>query len=417
MHQAPIVVLFIVFILISVRNILNIKLEIWQIMLGGAVVVILTGSIKPYEAVSAIDMDVMFFLFGMFVIAQALEKSGYISHISYGLFKRTKNEAQLLLYVLFISGIASAFLMNDTIAIIGTPVVLHLARKHKISSKPLLFALAFGVTTGSMLSPIGNPQNLLIAVKGDFKEPFTVFFEYLFIPTLVSLFTAYLIIRYFYNEDFHERVLNHSQEPIKDHNLKILSKVSLCIVAVLIISKIFISYTIRGMDFRLTYIAILGALPVLMFSKKRLKILRDVDWHTLIFFAAMFVLMKSVWNTGFFQKMISTEDLNITSIGSILIIGIVVSQLISNVPLVALYLPILMHTDPSFKNYIALAAGSTLAGNLMILGAASNVIIIQNAEKNHDNAISFIEFIKLGIPLTFANIVIIYVWLKLLCPF
>jgi len=94
----------------------------------------------------------------------------------------------------------------------------------------------------------------------------------------------------------------------------------------------------------------------------------------------------------------------------VLLVSIILSQLISNVPLVALYIPLLTHAGAGTKEMIALAAGSTIAGNLLILGAASNIIIIQNAEKRSRETISFLEFAKIGIPLTIINTAIYYIW-------
>lgn len=120
--------------------------------------------------------------------------------------------------------------------------------------------------------------------------------------------------------------------------------------------------------------------------------------------------MESVWNTGFFQSAINSFDINLLSIPIIFVISVILSQLISNVPLVALYLPILFHLGASTKEAIALAAGSTIAGNLLILGAASNVIIIQNAEKRSGETIRFWEFAKIGIPLTISNLLIYWLF-------
>lgn len=97
----------------------------------------------------------------------------------------------------------------------------------------------------------------------------------------------------------------------------------------------------------------------------------------------------------------------------ILGVSVALSQFISNVPLVALYLPMLIHAGSSIKEMIALAAGSTIAGNLFILGAASNVIIIQNAEKRHQETLTFLEFAKVGIPLTIINLLIYWLFLEI----
>ena len=99
---------------------------------------------------------------------------------------------------------------------------------------------------------------------------------------------------------------------------------------------------------------------------------------------------------------------------SIMLLSVLLSQLISNVPLVALYLPMLIKTGASIREIMALAAGSTIAGNLTILGAASNVIIIQNAEAKSGYSITFLEFIKAGIPITIVNVAVYWMFLSFL---
>jgi len=89
---------------------------------------------------------------------------------------------------------------------------------------------------------------------------------------------------------------------------------------------------------------------------------------------------------------------------------VLLSQLVSNVPLVALYLPLLQHAGVSEAGLLALAAGSTLAGNLLILGAASNVIIVEAADRRGTH-VSFAEFARVGIPLTLLQVAIFGVFL------
>src|SRR3989339_418662 len=351
-------------------------------------------------------LKIMLFLFSMFVIGTALEESGYLSHLSYKIFKKANNTNQLLLFILFGMGLGSALLMNDTLAIIGTPMVLLLAKKHDMNPKALLIALAFAITIGSVLSPIGNPQNFLIATQGNIDSPFITFLKYLFLPTIINLLAAFLLIKLFYKEQFNKNSLNHSSETIKDSNLAYLSKISLGLLLILIFIKIIVAFLNISLDFKLVYITLISALPLLIFSQKRIFIIKKVDWHTLIFFASMFVLMECVWNTGFFQSIIANLNINILSIPMILAVSVLISQLISNVPLVALYLPLLSNAGATTTEMIALAAGSTLAGNLLILGAASNIIIIQNAEKKSGETITFLEFAKIGIPMTIINILI-----------
>ena len=171
-----------VLILIAVRQLGEFKLQIWQIMLFGALLVLVFEEISPADAAHAINLDVMIFLFGMFVIGEAMQESGYLFHLFNSVFRHAKNLDQLLLLILFAMGFLSALLMNDTLAIIGTPLMLYLARNLGVSPKLLLLTLAFAVTTGSAMSPIGNPQNLLISINGSLANPFLVFLQYLFLP-------------------------------------------------------------------------------------------------------------------------------------------------------------------------------------------------------------------------------------------
>ncbi len=405
-----IVILAIVFILIAVRHIGKVRLQIWQIMLLGALGVLLTGQISPVDALKSINLDVMLFLFGMFIVGQALEESGYLSHLSHQFFRKARSLDGLVLLILLGMGTLSAFLLNDTLAIIGTPAILLLAKKNDIQPKILLLALAFAVTIGSVTSPIGNPQNLLIALNGNIENPFATFARFLLLPTVVNLLLAYLLLRLFYREHFRPKQLTNCPESIKDHRLATLSKISLILLVILVLAKIVTVILSVQIDFRLTYIALISALPIVLFSPKRLTTIQKIDWYTLIFFAAMFVLMESVWISGFFQSILNATHSNLTSVSMILIVSVLLSQLISNVPLVVLYLPMLIQLGASTKEMMALAAGSTIAGNLSILGAASNVIIIQNAEKRSGDTLTLLEFVKVGVPLTIVNVLVYWLF-------
>jgi Na+/H+ antiporter NhaD/arsenite permease-like protein len=400
-----------VFGLIAVRQVGRFRLKIWQIMLAGAVVVLVTLQISLPDAVAAVNLDVMLFLFGMFVVGEALHRSGYLFYLAHRLFRRAGSVDRLVFILLFSVGLLSAFLMNDTLAIIGTPLVLHYAFRHRISPKLLLLALAFAVTIGSAMSPIGNPQNLLIALNGGIADPFVAFFSRLLLPTLINLLLAYALLRLFYKGEFKARELVFDEEEIKDARLARLCKASLVIIAVMIALKIVLVTVQPDMEFRLTYIALAAAAPIVLLSPRRVDIVKKIDWPTLVFFAAMFVLMASVWQTGFFQELIGGMT-GLTSLPMVLGVSVVLSQFISNVPFVALYLPLLAQAGGGPTEMVALAAGSTIAGNLFILGAASNVIIIQNAEKEGET-LTFLEFAKIGVPLTILNCLTYWLLLQL----
>jgi Na+/H+ antiporter NhaD/arsenite permease-like protein len=395
----PVVVLALVFLGIAIRRVGRFTLRIWQIMLLGAAAVLLTGQISPLSALQAINPDVMAFLFGMFVVGVALHESGELLRLASWISRRAGNPDQLLLLLILSFGILSAFLMNDTLAIIGTPLCLYFARANRISPKLLLLALAFSITTGSVLSPIGNPQNLLVALSGSLGNPFVTFVWYLALPTAIGLILVYVFLRIAFRREAWKQGLRFDHEGVKDARLALLSRISLVVLVALILIKIAGFFTGLDAGVSLPVIALLSALPILALSERRVEIVRKVDWETLVFFAAMFVLMASVWQSGYFQVLILPLGGEITRVPVVLGLSITVSQFVSNVPFVALFLPLVTRSGESMAALMALAAGSTIAGNLSILGAASNVIIIQNAEKEGET-VTFPEFVKIGVPLT-----------------
>jgi len=379
-------------------------------MTCGALLVLATGEISGPDALKAVDLNVMLFLFGMFVVGQALVASGYLYALAYHLFNRMTSVSQLVCGILFGAGFCSALLMNDTLAIIGTPLVLRLAREHRINSKLLLLTLAYAITIGSVMSPIGNPQNFLIASQGGLPAPFLTFFKALAVPTLVNLIVAYLMLRLVYRQQFIVAMpLSHNPVELLDKRLAKLAQASLFLLIGLITLNVILSAMHSTVQLKLSHIALIAALPPLLFSSARLQLLKSLDWSTLLFFAAMFVLMSSVWQSGVMQQQVNALHVDLTTIPAIMLLSAALSQLISNVPLVALYLPMLI--NPSAESLMALAAGSTIAGNLLILGAASNVIIIQHAEK-HQATLGFFEFARVGIPLGFANLLIYWLWFR-----
>ncbi len=366
-------------------------------MTGGAIAVLVTGQITLQDAIRAVNLDVLLFLFGMFVVGAALEESGYLFTLGHRLFRRAHTVDRLLLLLLFSFGFLSALLMNDTLAIIGTPLILYYAQKFHLPTRLFLLSLCCAITTGSIMSPIGNPQNLLVATYSAMDNPFLTFALYLGVPTVLSLGAAYLLIRWMYGGELNLAISGEDGPPVTDPHLTTIVKGSLLLLLVLIAARSLSPlFPFLGL-ISLPVIALVSAAPLLLFSRRRVQLMRSVDWSTLVFFIALFVLMGSVWQSGVFQSLLrgGVPD----SVPGILALSVVISQFISNVPFVALFQPLLVYRGIPTNQVMALAAGSTLAGNLTILGAASNVIVIQQAEKKGET-LTFTEFLRFGLPLT-----------------
>ena len=276
----PVAVLALVFLAIAVRRIGRLRLRIWQAMSAGALAVLLSGDISPGEAVRAIDLDVMLFLFGMFVVGEALVESGYLYSVAYHALARTRTADGLVLAVLFGAGFASALLMNDTLAIVGTPLMLRLAREHRLDPRLLLLTLAFAVTTGSVMSPIGNPQNLLIAHGSGIANPFVTFLAHLFVPTVLSLLATYGVLRLSFRKSFHGSRLVHERAAPGDPALARLARLSLGLIVLMVLAKVVLVWAGAPWELRLSWIALAGALPVLVASPRRFRPLKRIDWPT-----------------------------------------------------------------------------------------------------------------------------------------
>lgn len=406
-------ILAVVFLLIVVRQVGRVRLPIWAVMTAGAVLALVTGSITPAAAIAAMNVEVIVFLFGMFVLGAAMERSGLLHTASVAMFAKASTRRQVIFWFIFLMAGASAFLMNDTVAIIGTPVALYCARTFGIPVTRMLVAFAAAVTFGSVMTSIGNPQVLLIALSGGVPNAFGSFFVYLCVPALVSLYILYRMMIWRLPNGGAALSPADSPRSSEDPALERLTKASLVLVFAVIFLRIILSFT--GYELPLVAIAVAAALPLVVLSRRRLELLRGVDWSTLLFFVSMFVLMAAVWNMGVIQGMLPQSFT--TSMPVLFGVSILVPQLVSNVPYVALVLPVLEAAAASLHLYLALAAGSTISGTLTILGAASSVIIIQNAEK-HGETMTFWQYFRTGVPLTLAAsaVFIGWIWICSLLP-
>lgn len=381
-------------------------------MLAGALTALLFQSISLSHAWEAVKLDVILYLLGVFLIAEALEQSGYLENITYQCFNHT-NSGWALLWLMSLSmGLLSALFMNDTIAILGTPVILQLTRKHPEMRPPLLLNLAYSVTIGSVMSPIGNPQNLLIAIESGMISPFLSFFKTLFLPTLINLVFMTAMMATIYRTRLMGKIAHVRPPPLSDTRTAKLAQVAIVMMLIFILVSMGLRFFCSSYHLSFSVISLVSALPIFLGSSKRWRLLKQLDWGTLIFFIALFILMRSVWESGYFQAWIDGRGTLTHSIPSIFIVSALISQFISNVPLVALYLPLLKHVGAELAQYLALVVGSTLAGNIFIFGAASNIIIIQNVEKRGEKAFHYGIFSLIGCTITLVNFLIYYLFLQ-----
>jgi Na+/H+ antiporter NhaD/arsenite permease-like protein len=431
-------VFVIVFFLIVERRRLN-NIPIWTSMLIGAALMIGLQVISLEDAFKAINLDVIIFLFGMFSIVSALDKSGVLKFVAVKMLSKAGNDLNSILLVFVIGfGIISAFLVNDTIALLGIPLIVHISRQISIRPTVLFIALAFGISIGSVMTPIGNPQNLLIAIKSNIPLPFLTFLRWLFIPTIVNLFLTYFILKVYFKEELskvpHNRVGDGEKVMDNDEQLLLtnaitnprLAKISVIIllftVAGFVISEV-LQFLFHVVYFSISVIAVLGATALYAFSRERRELMYNVNYSVLVFFAAMFVFTSALWTSGLIPEIMmhipnpvannNNNDNVIRNNAIISVVSVTLSQILSNVPFIVLYNNVMINNGfnaDDVSQWMMLAAASTIAGNLTIFGAASNIIIIEAAESRGVKAFSFFEFLKIGSMVTASNLIIYYLF-------
>lgn len=410
---ASLIIFVLVYGMIIVRHFKGFNIPIWASMSIGAVAVIVIQLIDIPDAINSINFDVVFFLLGMFILVSGLEHSGVLDNITNKILYRARTPRQVLFFIIFGMGILSAFLINDTMALVATPIVIGIAARIKMRAMPLLLSLAFGITIGSMMTPMGNPQNLLISLHSGIDLPLFNFLKFLLLPTLACLFCTYIILSWYFKKDLAQSQIQ--SEPLSKNVDDPLAKRSSAIL-VITVSGFFALGIIKilgistGLNF--SHVALIGGLSLLAVSNKKLTIIKRINWQILVFFASMFVFMGGLWKGGLFglyEQLLPIETGQF-SIANTLGASIVGSQIFSNVPFVALYLPVLQQMglgSGDVFQWIFFAAACTISGNLTILGAASNVIILEEAEKRKTLAFTFKEFFKIGSIVTGSNILIL----------
>ncbi|WP_252901372.1 SLC13 family permease [Vulcanisaeta sp. JCM 14467] len=383
-------------------------------MLFGASLTIVLGILTPSQALSSINLNVILFLISLFTISSALEVSGFFSYLAYRLLISSRSMDKLILRIFGLSALLSLALSNDGIAGSFTPVIVSMRRQARINVKPLLYALAFGVTIGSVALPVGNPQNLLIALESGMPRPFLVFALYLLPPTIINVLITYPLLLLFHgnNDDV---VILETRRPEELLTNRRLAYTAIAILLILI--PLYFITDIFNVSPYLTPVTLtfMGASIIYLLSGgDRRSVAHNVDWTTILFFIGLFIVSEGALESGVLNALAHYLPLPTTLIG-VFISGLLLSQVISNVPMVALYIPLMRELGVSPDNYIiwvGLAASSTIAGNLTLIGAASNVIISEASEKRGGEGFGFLEFMKYGVPVTIVNTLIYYAWLS-----
>ena len=392
-------------------------------LLGGLLVVVL-GVIDQHAAFEAIDLNVIFLLAGMMVLAGTLARTGFFQWVAIRSVRLSRGEPfRLLIILCIVTGVLSAFLDNVTTVVLTTPITLSISRALGISPVPYLISQVLASNIGGTATLIGDPPNILIgsAAGLDFAAflanlaPVTIVVFVVFLLTLRLLFRSSLEVP----DDRREAILEGTEsETIVDRRLM---TITLVIVGVTLVG--FLLHSALG--FEAATIALLGATVLLLVARiDPHEAFRDVEWSTLFFFVGLFMLVAAVVEVGIVggvaEAIATAADGNVATASiALLWVSAIASAVVDNIPYTATAIPIVqslvadgMAADPLWWS---LALGACLGGNLTLVGASAN-IVTANMAARAGHPIGFFEFMKYGSVVVVESLVIstIYVWLRYL---
>lgn len=365
----------------------------------GAIAMVLFGVVTPAQAISYIDVNTIFLLLGMMIIIATLQLDGFFSLIAKKTISWSKTKFRLLSIIVFVTGLASAFLVNDAVVLMFTPVIIQICRSSKLNPVPYLIAEILSSNAGSAMTITGNPQNMLIGISSGIS--YSEFLLRLLPVSIISMITIILIMRLVYRKAFSDNKVLSFSEIESNGNGNIIRSGS---VFVLVIIGFFL---VKYINLSIPMIAITGSALILLLGKaKPSDIIHKVDWVLLLFFASLFIVVGAVENSGLLDPVLKGNLLKSDLNGLAFVHGssLIMSQIVSNVPFVVLMLPMLKTLDSNML-WLALASASTLAGNATIIGAMANLIVIESAEKSGIK-IDFVEFLKSGIVVTILTLLV-----------
>ena len=374
----------------------------------GACAMVAFGVVTFDEAKRAIDLDTILFLLGMMIVLGYLELSGFFEILERRILRFAGSARSLLLLVVASSGVLSALFMNDTICLMLAPIVLRVTRRLEVGAAPYLIALAVSSNVGSACSIVGNPQNALIGVTSGIG--LLAFARGLWPVSLAGLAATAGLLSLIYRREITGAPL--AVPPPRDP--RALQRWMM--VASLGSGAGMFAALAGGVA---PAAAAMGAAAVLVLAgatRPRLA-LQKVDWSLLLFFGGLFVLMRGVADAGISDAIVRgiAGPLGGASQGETarLAAGVtVLSQLVSNVPAVMLFIPTLQAVPPSASHrlWLALAAFATLAGNLTIIGSVANIIVFETARREGVE-VSFFGYLRVGLPLTLVTLLLAWIWI------
>jgi Na+/H+ antiporter NhaD/arsenite permease-like protein len=350
------------------------------IALVGAAGVLATGLLTLNEAVRAIDFATIALLLGMMVVVAFLRRAGFFERLAGWAVSRVRTPLGLLAATMLLSGLLSALLVNDVVCLALAPLVLHLARRLGLDPRPHLVGLAVASNLGSAATLTGNPQNMIIGGLSGIS--YLRFAAKLTPPAALGLLVGFAFTAWAYRAALRpagtapsprEKVTARKAVRRRPHDTLLLKS--------LLVTAAAVALFFAGANMA---VVALGAAAVLLGRVNPERVYRQIDWGLLLMFSGLFVVVAA-----FETHVLSHWDvagwpaLRASPVGLLSLASAALSNLVSNVPAVLLFKPVIPALPAASQEtaWLALAASSTFAGNLTVLGSVANLIVVEQARR------------------------------------
>ncbi len=361
----------------------------------GASLMVAANILTLDEAWTAINYDTIILLFGMMIVVANLRLSGFFTVVSAWVVEHAHRPLLLLASIVLVSGVFSAFFVNDTMCLVLTPLVLEITGRLRRNPIPYLLAVAMASNIGSVATITGNPQNMMI---GSFSHIHYGAFAAALAPiAAVGLMLTVAVIALVYRQEFRQA----SELSVEHHAVRVNSALlwkSLLASAAMIVF-FFVGWPVPKVALTA------GSLLLLTRRVKPERVYREIDWSLLVMFIGLFVVIAGVEKTGLSEQLFALAGrFHLERTAPMSIFAALLSNLVSNVPAVLVFKSFVPHLPDATRAWLTLAMSSTLAGNLTVLGSVANLIVVQRARSEVE--ISFREYTKAGIPLTLVTLAV-----------
>ncbi len=381
------------YLLISGRRLKILPLNRPAAALLGTALMVACGVVTPEEAYRAVDYDTLVLLLGMMLISAYLFLAGFFDWAADWILRRAGTPQGLLLSLICTSGILSALLVNDTVCLMLTPLVVAVIVRGKLPLPPYLLALAMSANLGSVATLVGNPQNMIIGHLS--KIPFLRFSASLLPVALCGLAIQYAVLRIGFRKLFAQATIHRpdTQPCPLDRPLLLQTFTILVLVFAGFVSGLNLSWT-----------ALVGAAVLMVVAGRDThEVLKLVDWHLLVFFAALFVVVEGLSGTGLPDQLYARLNplfgvSPASQAWNLAWFSVLGSNIFSNVPFVLIAGKWLNNFADTQLMWKVMALATTFAGNLTLLGSVANIIVVESARKHVE--VGFWDYARFGIPVT-----------------